>query len=134
MRHRTRWILGVAVVAAIATSGMRANAQASDRPNPYRSIEGWVKLPDERKWGQTISIDVDLDGKSIWVFERCGGTTCDGSDVAPILKIDASGNVVKSFGVQMQSTLIVFKGTAEQGRSVGDTKEASIAALLDKSL
>ena len=41
--------------------------------------------------------------------------------------------VVKQFGAQMQSTLIVFKGAAEQGRSVGDTKEASIAALLDKS-
>jgi sugar lactone lactonase YvrE len=94
-------MLGVAVVAAIATSGMRANAQASDPPNPYRSIEGWVKLPDERKWGQTISIDVDLDGKGIWVFERCGGTACDGSNVAPILKIDASGNVVKSFGAGM---------------------------------
>ena len=47
---------------------------------------------------------------------------------------DAQKPVVKEFGAQMQSTLIVFKGTAEQGRSVGDTKEASIAALLDKSL
>ena len=42
--------------------------------------------------------------------------------------------VVQQFGAQMQSTLIVFKGSAEQGRSVGDTKQASIAALLDKSL
>ena len=41
---------------------------------------------------------------------------------------------VKAFGAQMQSTLIVFKGTTEQGRSVGDTREDSIAALLDKSL
>ncbi len=41
---------------------------------------------------------------------------------------------VRQFGAQMQSTLIVFKGTVEQGRSVGDTKEVSIAALLDKSL
>ena len=47
---------------------------------------------------------------------------------------DAMKPVVKQFGAQMQSTLIVFKGAAEQGRSVGDTKEASIAALLDKSL
>ena len=47
---------------------------------------------------------------------------------------DAMMPVVKQFGAQMQSTLIVFKGAAEQGRSVGDTKEASIAALLDKSL
>ena len=47
---------------------------------------------------------------------------------------DAMKPVVKQFGAQMQSTLIVFKGAAEQGRSVGDTKEASIAALLDKSV
>ena len=47
---------------------------------------------------------------------------------------DAMKPVVKQLGAQMQSTLIVFKGTAEQGRSVGDTKEASISALLDKSL
>lgn len=47
---------------------------------------------------------------------------------------DAQKPVVKEFGAQMQSTLIVFKGTAEQGRSVGDTKEASIEALLNKSL
>ena len=47
---------------------------------------------------------------------------------------DAMKPAVRQFGAQMQSTLIVFKGTAEQGRSVGDTKEASISALLDKSL
>jgi thioredoxin 1 len=41
---------------------------------------------------------------------------------------DAMKPVVK------ESTLIVFKGAREQGRSVGDTREASIAALLDQSL
>jgi thiol-disulfide isomerase/thioredoxin len=41
---------------------------------------------------------------------------------------------VKQFGARMQSTLIVFKGATEQGRSVGDTNQASISALLDKSL
>jgi DNA-binding beta-propeller fold protein YncE len=98
MRHRIHWMLGVAMVAVIATSGAPAHAQASDPPNPYRAVESWPKLPDGRKWGQTIGVDIDPDGKSIWVFERCGGTTCDGSNVAPILKIDASGNVVKSIG------------------------------------
>jgi thiol-disulfide isomerase/thioredoxin len=47
---------------------------------------------------------------------------------------DVMKPTVKEFGAQMQSTLIVFKGSAEQGRSVGDTRQASIAALLDKSL
>ena len=47
---------------------------------------------------------------------------------------DSMKPVVKQFGAQMQSTLIVFKGLAEQGRSVGDTRESSISALLNKSL
>jgi hypothetical protein len=93
MRRQLGWMLTAAIAFAVAMPGKRANAQASDLPNPYRAVEGWVKLPDERKWGQTISVDVDLDGKSLWVFERCGGTTCDGSDVAPILKIDPSGSI-----------------------------------------
>lgn len=47
---------------------------------------------------------------------------------------DSMKPVVHEFRANMQSTLIVFKGTTEEARSVGDTKEASIAALLDKSL
>jgi hypothetical protein len=103
MHQQTQWMLGLAVIAAVAMAPVRAKAQvqAGDPPNPYRTVENWAKLPDARKWGQTIGVDVDPDGKSIWAFERCGGTTCDGSPVAPILKIDASGNVVKSFGADM---------------------------------
>lgn len=41
---------------------------------------------------------------------------------------------VKHFRAQMQSTLIVFKGANEVGRSVGETRRDPIAALLDKSL
>ena len=47
---------------------------------------------------------------------------------------DAQKDVVKSFGVTMQSTLITFHGKTETGRSVGDTNQASIAALLEKAL
>jgi DNA-binding beta-propeller fold protein YncE len=105
MHQQTQWMLGLAVIAAVAMARAQAQAQvqaqAGDPPNLYRTVENWAKLPDARKWGQTIGVDVDPDGKSIWVFERCGGTTCDGSPVAPILKIDASGNVVKSFGADM---------------------------------
>ena len=41
--------------------------------------------------------------------------------------------VVKQFGAQMQSTLIVFKGSAEQGRSVGDTKQDSSPRCLTRA-
>lgn len=47
---------------------------------------------------------------------------------------DTQKDVVRRFGAQMQSTLIVFKGAEELARSVGDTKAGSIAALLDKAV
>ena len=47
---------------------------------------------------------------------------------------DNQKDIVRQFKATMQSTLIVFKGATETGRSVGDTDPASIAALLDKAL
>jgi thioredoxin 1 len=46
---------------------------------------------------------------------------------------DTQKDVVREMGARMQSTLIVFNGTAERGRSVGDTDETSIKALLEKA-
>ncbi len=47
---------------------------------------------------------------------------------------DSQKDVLRRFGVQRQSTLIVFKGATEMGRSVGDTDKTSIEALLAKGL
>jgi DNA-binding beta-propeller fold protein YncE len=94
-------MFAVVTVAVIAAIGVRAQARADDLPNPYRTVENWAKLNDERKFGQTISVAIDRDGKSIWVFERCGANTCDGSDLAPIHKFDPSGHELKSFGAGM---------------------------------
>jgi hypothetical protein len=47
---------------------------------------------------------------------------------------DSQKDLVQRFGAQKQSTLIAFKGDKEQGRSVGDSKRDSIAALLNKVL
>ena len=52
-------------------------------PNPYRTIEGWAKLPEGRTWGSTSAVDIDNDGKSIWVAERCGTNSCVGSKLDP---------------------------------------------------
>ena len=93
MRHARRMIL--ALVAAIVA--MSAGTYAQD--NPYRE-DGWAKLPDGRKLGQTSAIDVDRDG-NVWIFERCGANSCAGSNIAPIVKFDASGKYVKSFGAGM---------------------------------
>ncbi len=91
----------LAVVAVMAGSGGTASAQTvatNDQPNPYRTIENHAKMPAGRTWGSTSAVDIDPDGRSIWVAERCGSNTCAGSDLDPILKFDASGNLVTSFG------------------------------------
>jgi thiol-disulfide isomerase/thioredoxin len=43
---------------------------------------------------------------------------------------DSQKDVVRDFGVWMQSTLIVFRGRVEKGRSTGETDAAAIKALL----
>ena len=47
---------------------------------------------------------------------------------------DTQKDALRALNAQTQSTLIVFKGETETGRSVGDTDSDSIAALLDKAL
>ena len=47
---------------------------------------------------------------------------------------DSQKDLLKKFNVQKQSTLIVFKGKQETGRSTGDTNPGSIEALLEKSI
>jgi len=47
---------------------------------------------------------------------------------------DAQKDFLQEHKVRFQSTLIVFKGKSEKGRSTGDTDPASIRALLEKGL
>ena len=93
-------LVSVTVVAgAVAISGGKVQADdPNSAPNPYHVVEHWAKLPEGRNWGQAIGVDVDRDGTSLWVFDRCGGKTCIGSNIAPIQKFDASGRQVVSFG------------------------------------
>jgi DNA-binding beta-propeller fold protein YncE len=75
-----------------------AQAPVNDRPNPYQTIQGWAKMPEGRTWGSTSAVDIDKDGTSIWVAERCGQNNCVNSRLDPILKFDKDGKLVKSFG------------------------------------
>ena len=86
------------------TARIHATGQ-SDPPNPYELVTNHFKLPQGRTMGSTGAIEIDRDGHSVWVFERCGGTSqglaCAESKLAPVLKFDATGNVVASFGAGM---------------------------------
>ncbi len=90
--------LAVAPVLAFAQADM---APTNDLPNPYQTIEGWAKMPEGRTWGSTSAVDIDPDGVSIWVGERCSGNVgacVTNSHLDPIMKFDADGNMVTSFG------------------------------------
>jgi len=94
-------LLGLAAVPVLQGQGM---APSNDLPNPYRTVEGWAKLPAGRTWGSTSAVDIAKDGRSIWVAERCGTNSCSGSKLDPILEFDSSGTLLKSFGAGMLLT------------------------------
>ncbi len=101
MPHSSRKHLtfAAAFVAAVAASGGWLEAQpANAQPNPYRTVEGWAKMPEGRTWGATSAVEVDRDGKSIWVAERCGANTCTSSSLPVVLEFDESGRLKTSFG------------------------------------
>ena len=66
-----------------------------------------ARLRSEPKFKELVSFDIDFDSQK---------------------------DLLRKFNVQKQSTLLVFKGKQETGRSTGDTNAASIEALLGKSI
>ena len=76
-------VLALAAAAVVASTDVRvaADRQApippvNDAPNPYNAINGYFKLPAGRTWGSTSAVEIDKDGRSIWVAERCGANSC----------------------------------------------------------
>jgi DNA-binding beta-propeller fold protein YncE len=96
-------MLTLAIIAAVslgpdAQSFAQAPADPNGAPNPYRLDANWLKAPEGRKIGQVTGVDIDPDGKSVWVFDRCGAKDCANSALNPIEKFDASGKFVVGFG------------------------------------
>jgi len=97
--------IATAVCAAVlfkpSGAGAQSGAAPNSQPNPYDTVENWAKMPEGRTWGSTSAVEIDRDGRSIWVAERCGANSCLGSTLDPILHFDSTGKLVKSFGAGM---------------------------------
>src|SRR5207248_7730615 len=64
-------------------------------PNPYAVNQVWYTMPAGRFLGGASAIDIDKDGTSIWVVERCGSAnSCEGSHVDPVLHFSADGKLL----------------------------------------
>jgi hypothetical protein len=72
----TRSIQAMVTVAAVLLAESAVLTQAivptNSAPNPHRAIENWANLPEGWTWGPTNAVDIDRDGVSVWVAERCG--------------------------------------------------------------
>lgn len=115
METRSTILKILAVFLSISFSILTANAQpdmdpVNDLPNGYQFSVGWLRLPVGREWGSTGTIDIDADGESVWVAERCASDSlnrnypirsCAGSDLPPVLKFSAEGELLTSFGAGM---------------------------------
>ncbi len=98
-------VAGVTAGALVAVSGNELCAQSADpnaAPNPYEIQDNWAQLPGGRTFGQAIKVQVDhSDGKSIWVFDRCGSNECTNSKIPPLIKFGPSGTFERAFGSDM---------------------------------
>ena len=102
VRVLSRTIVALHVVVALASV---AGAQPStpprnDLPQPYRTTRTWGELPKGVAWAAVTAVEPSPDG-SIYVIHRCFENSCAGRPEAPILKYDARGKLLASWGERM---------------------------------
>jgi len=110
----------------------------------------WAAFAEPAAFSQSSFNQLQIAGKSILVEVHapwCPTCRAQAPVVDMLLKkkeyqsinilrvdFDSQKEALKAFNVSKQSTLIVYKGSKEMGRSTGDTSSASIEKLIKKSL
>ena len=98
--------------------------------NGFRSTEWIAAMPDVH-WGMgatvgsviptkgaiipaAVGVDIDRDGKSVWVFDRCAtADDCSASNLNPIQKFDASSQPIVQIGVEGNYDRVTLREIAE---------------------
>ncbi len=127
-RQAVLFLAAAAVTAALPSLALAAGRVAFDRATFDAALKSGkpVLIDISASWCPTCqrqkAILSDLTQKSqfapITIFE---------------VDYDTEKDIMRSFGAQQRSTLIAFKGGAEVGRIVGDTRPQAIEALLAKA-
>ncbi|MDF2115656.1 thioredoxin family protein [Roseiarcaceae bacterium H3SJ34-1] len=118
---------------AVAASGLTSHASAAETPYTQEAFAA------AQKAGKQILVAVHADWcpvckQQVPILDRMS------KDAKfkhfTFLRVDFDGQkpIVREFGVRQQSTLIVFRGEKEVGRSTGETKPEAIEQLLAKGL
>ena len=88
------------VMSARAGGALQSDAPRNDLPQPYRTTRDWGELPPGVKWAAVTAVEPAPDG-TLYVVHRCFANSCAGRSEAPILKYDANGKLLKSWGAGM---------------------------------
>ena len=99
--HSTIYALSFAGLLAVATLAQQpSSAPRNDLPQPYRTTRDWGQLPTGVAWAAVTAIEAAPDG-TIYVVHRCFANSCAGRPEAPILKYNADGKLLASWGQGM---------------------------------
>src|SRR5438477_4548529 len=125
---RAAFVGGLLVALSLVTPAevQRSDQPRNDLPQPYRTTRDWGQLPGEMKWVAVTAVEPSPDG-SIYVIHRCFANSCAGRAEPPILKFDASGKLLASWGsgmfvfphgatVDMDGNLWVTDARGENGK------------------
>lgn len=90
----TGWLLVALLAGMTGLAQSRSDADKNLR-NPYQTIEGHFKMPPERTLGSSSSIEIDPDGTSLWIADRCAAGSCLGSTKNGVVY----GSQVRPYGI-----------------------------------
>ena len=94
-------ILIAAMLTVFAASALaQSSAPRNDLPQPYTTTRDWGQLPPGVKWAAVTAVEPGPGGV-IYVIHRCFANSCAGRMEAPILKYDAKGTLLKTWGEGM---------------------------------
>jgi DNA-binding beta-propeller fold protein YncE len=96
----TRALVIIAAAAILSSAAQDASAPRNDLPQPYRTTRDWGELPAGVKWAAVTAVEPAPDG-SIYVIHRCFANSCANRPEAPILKYNADGKLLSSWGAKM---------------------------------
>lgn len=98
MARSCRILIPVVLVALVTVAGAQSSdGPRNDLPQPYRTTRDWGQLPPGVKWAAVTAVEPAPDG-TIYVIHRCVDNSCAGRTEPPILRFDANGRLLASWG------------------------------------
>lgn len=124
-----RQLLSAALILAAAL-GLSNTADASN----IRPFDG-ATFEEAQRNAQPVLIEISAPWCSVCraqkpIIEALAGNSAYVGLTVLEVDFDSQKDIVRAFNARAQSTLIMFRGKAETGRSVGDTDPARIEALV----